>query len=292
MGNRLERTQNRWGVAFAFPAIVFFVGFNIYPAANALWLSLTDWAFSGRPRFVGLTNYVNLMRDRAFLNSFLVTVYFTAASAPLLVMLGLTFAVATNRSFAFRNAYRALLFFPVVAPVVVISILWAYMYHSTYGPINSLLAQFGIPPIPWLTHRSYAVPSLIILNVWRFSGLYMLIFLAGLQDIPEELYDSARIDGASKCQLFSRITLPLLAPTTQLVLIISVIRSFQVFGPALLLTSGGPVDATEVLTLLLYRSAFLYFKMGYSSAIAVVMFGVLIAFSLLQFRLSRNLERS
>ena len=175
---------------FALPALIFFMGFNAYPALNAFYLSLTDWEFSEAPNFIGVKNYIDLLDDGAFINSLSVTVYFTAVSAPLLLITGLGLALLLNKRFRFRNVYRSIFFFPVITPVVVISILWAYLYHSTYGPINSLLARIGVAPIPWLMNKYYAMPSLIIMNVWRFSGLFMLIFLSGLQDIPVEIFDS------------------------------------------------------------------------------------------------------
>ncbi len=284
----MRRYRNRWGFLFALPALVFFAVFTVYPMLNSFYLSLTDWNLMSEPRFIGLENYRTMFSEHQFAQSWWATVYYVVGVVPPIIVFALGLALLLNRPLRLRPFYRAAYFTPVIVSMVVASILWTYVYHPSFGLYTLFAAPLGLVPINWLTDVRYAMPALIIFSWWKGTGYYMVLFLAGLQAIPEEYYEAARIDGAGRWQLFRYITLPLLKPTTLFVLVVCVIGAFQVFTPALLITNGGPAGHTRVLPLYLYESAFLHVRMGYASAVAVFLFAILIVLTLLQLRIFRT----
>jgi len=266
------------------PAVLFFAVFMLYPFLSAFWYSLTSWDLVSAPRFIGLTNYVGVFQDDAFKNSATVTAYYTIGLLVPMLPLSLVLAMLLDRKLQGRAFYQAVLFAPTVLAAVVVSMIWRVVYMPQGGLYQLFTAPFGLTYIPWLNDKHWAMPALIIVGIWKNVGYYMVIFLAALQGIPPSLYEAAKVDGAGSWQQFRHITLPLLRPITLFVAVVSMTRAFQGFTSAYTLTGGGPANATRLLPLLVYDNAFSFNKMGYASAIAVVMFLVLIVLTLIQFR--------
>ncbi len=277
-----------WGIAFALPALLYFLAFTVYPMFNSFYLSLTEWNLLSPPQFVGIKNYASMLDNPQFNQALAATLYYSAGVVVPLIIFSLALALLLNRPLRLRAWYRAAYFIPVIIEMVVASIIWTYVYHPSFGLYTLFTRPFGIGPINWLADNKLAMPALIIFSWWKGTGYYMVLFLAGLQNIPDEYYEAAKIDGANGWSQFLHITLPLLKPTTLFVTVVCVIGAFQVFTPALLMTNGGPAGATRVLPLYLYENAFQFLKMGYASAVAVFMFVILIILTLIQLRVFRT----
>jgi multiple sugar transport system permease protein len=267
---------------FLLPYLLFFVVFRLGPSVAGLAVSFTNWAAVGTPEWVGLSNYQAMMRDPRLLDAVKNTVFFTVLTVPLLVVLGLALALFLNQRRRGRGVGRVVVFAPYVIMSTVVGVLWTWLLEKDFGLINVYLSQLGFPTIPWLVDAGTAMYGIVLTTVWWTVGYNMVLFLAGLQDIPQELYEAARIDGASGWQLFRHITLPLLAPTTFLVLMLTIINSFQVFDQVFVMTSGGPGTSTLTLVQYIYTTAFQFRKFGYGSAIAVLLFVILVVFALVQ----------
>jgi ABC-type sugar transport system permease subunit len=281
--------QNIWGILFILPAIGLLLIFNIYPLLRALYLSFHTWSLAGKPAWVGLANYVRMFtQDQQFTQAMGVTIRYSLGVNPVLWVSGLSLALLMNRDLKGRSIFRTIYFIPTVVSWVVVSIVWYSILHPSFG-INAMIMRvlFNAQGIPFLTHQAYALPMIIALSVWKSMGYQMVIFLAGLQAIPGVFYEAAAIDGANRWQQFIHITLPLLAPTILFVMVTSIIGSFQVFTPIQILTLGGPAGATRVLPYLIYQNAFLFLKMGYASAMSVVLFMILMTLTLIQVRVFR-----
>ncbi|GIK37165.1 MAG: sugar ABC transporter permease [Anaerolineae bacterium] len=281
--------QRLWGLTFVLPALLFFIIFDFYPMLRAFYLSLTDYNLLASPQFVGLENYATLLADKRFVRAVSNTAGYMLGTTMPLWVLSLGAALLFNRRFRGRGFFQLLYFTPVVLSGVPVAMVWRVLFHPK-GLINAALSPFIAEPLPWLTSAALAPLALIIMTIWQEVGFYFIIFLAGLQDIPEELYEAARIDGASNWQAFWRITLPLLKPTSLFVMIISFIHAFQSFGNQYVLTRGGPSDATNVIALHIYSTSFTSLRLGYAAAMSLVMFAVIIAFTLVQMRLVRAEE--
>jgi ABC-type sugar transport system permease subunit len=215
-------------------------------------------------------------------------VYYVAGSVIAIWLLSLLLALAFNREFPFKNILRSLYFMPVVMPSLIVAILWKFLYHP-YGMFNAILNRFGLPPVDWLSSNQMAMPSLIVIGIWRGTPYFMIIFLAGLQAIPKEYYEAAAIDGATGWAAFRHVTLPLLKPTMVLVMVMSVIIAIKVFvNPMIVTNFGGPAGATRVLPLYIFQTGFEFFKMGLASAASMVLFAIVMAFTLVQLRLFRE----
>jgi len=283
-GGGVSGHEARTGLLLVMPAVIFFAAFMLYPFLSAFWYSLTSWDLVGPPRFVGLRNYVRLLQDEDFWNAARVTAYYTFGLLVPMLPLSLLLAMLLDRRLRGRAFYQGVLFAPAVLAAVVVSMIWRVVYMPQGGLYLLFTAPFGLTNIPWLNDVHWAMPALIIVGIWKNVGYYMVIFLAGLQGISPTFYEAARVDGASTWQQFRRITLPLLRPIMLFVAVVSMTKAFQGFTAAYTLTGGGPADATKVLPLLVYENAFSFNKMGYASAIAVIMFVVLLALTLIQFR--------
>jgi len=279
--------EARTGLLLVLPAALFFAVFMLYPFFSAFWYSLTSWDLVSPPRFIGVTNYVRLFQDDAFWNSAKVTAYYTVGLLVPMLPLSLALAMLLDRKLRGRAVYQAVLFAPTVLAAVVVSMIWRVVYMPQGGLYQLVTAPFGLPYIPWLNDRHWAMPALIIVGIWKNVGYYMVIFLAALQGISPSFYEAAKADGAGSWQQFRHITLPLLRPITLFVAVVSMTRAFQGFTSAYTLTGGGPADATKLLPLLVYEHAFSFNEMGDASAIAVIMFLVLIVLALIQFRTFR-----
>lgn len=277
---------------FIAPAVIFFCLLLVYPILFGFLLSFQDWNLLAREAsFVGLGNYAKALRDPLFRKSLWNTVYYTLMTIPPTVILSLILALMINsRLIRYKSLFRVLYFVPVVTSMVAISFVWKWMYNPRYGLINLALEAVGFTGQSWLSSPTLALPSVAIMMIWQSVGFYMVLFIAGLQGIPETLYEAATIDGANRWQTFSYITLPLLNPTIVFILITSVINSFQMFVPVFMMTSsttgepGGPLNSTRVLVYHLYSIAFRNLDMGYGSAIAFILFAILLIVTVLQFK--------
>lgn len=279
------------GYAFLLPYGAFFVLFVVYPVLKGFTLSLQDYSvIDNTGTWVGLQNYSDVVQDKTFWKSLGNTAYFTALSTPLLVAIGLTLALAVNRNFKFSGLFRVLFFSPYVLSISVVATLWLWMLGPKYGLIAKTLTSLGFTPPNFLFNPTYAMPAIVLTTVWWTVGFNMTIFLAGLQDIPEQLYEAAAIDGANARQRFWHVTVPGLSRTTLFVSVHQVIASFQIFGQVFIMTQGGPYGSTRVVIQYIYENAFKYFKMGHASAMAYVVFLIILVLSLIQFRLNRSKE--
>lgn len=262
---------------YLLPAVVFLAVFTYYPIARSAYLSLYRWDVRTPLRqYVGTANFTALLQSTLFWEVMRNTALFSAASVGASLVIALALALALNGNLRGRAFYRAAFFYPTIIPMVAASVIWVWVYDSNNGPLNRYLALLGLPAIGWLTDPTWALPSLVLMAIWKNVGYYVIIFLAGLQNIPEHLYEAALIEGASAPRRLRHITLPLLAPTTFFVFVISVITSFQVFTQVYMMTDGGPGDATNVAVFRIYQLAFRFWNIGLASALTCVLILVLL----------------
>ena len=289
--------QKLVGYLFILPTYVFFLVFIAIPFFGALGISLTEWAGYDQPRFIGVTNFVNLYHDRVFWIALKNTFLFTAATTALQTTLPLLVAVLIHAGWRGSVFFRTVLFIPVVISFVVSGLLWRIIYDANFGVLNGILTAIGLEAWtqPWLADPSTAMPAIIFVSLWQSLGFYMLIFFAGLQSIPSELYESASMDGANTWQKLIHITIPMLWPITTVVIVINIIGGVKVFDVIYAMTTGGPNHATEVLGTYLYITAFGATgggspSMGYAAAIGVVILVLAMLGTIIQFRVTK--ERS
>jgi multiple sugar transport system permease protein len=280
--------RNLWGFVFAVPALCLFALFSIYPIARTLYLSFFDYSVVEPPRPVGFTNYRNILGDPRFHDSLFNSIRYVVFTYVPVLVLALLLALALNQRIKARAIFRTIYFIPVVMSWVVVSVIWKLIFHRN-GLINTMFLQpIGIPPQNWLTDLDLAPNAIVIMSVWKEVGFFMVIFLAGLQNIPSDFHEAARVDGSSSLQVFRYITLPLLQPTILFTTVIGLIAGLQIFIPQFVMTQGGPVDATLVLTLDIYQTAFVFLDGGKASAMSVVLFLIIALVTLVQFRLYRS----
>jgi multiple sugar transport system permease protein len=284
--------REREGLAaglFLLPNLIGFLIFTAIPVGAAFVLAFYDYDLLLGASWAGLENFREMFTtDEVFRAALFNTVYFTAVSVPLSVVLGLATAMLVNQALRGIVIFRSIFLLPYVTVTVALSLVWKWIYLPDIGLINSVLGVFGIAGPPWLTSGTWAMPALILMSVWKGFGYNMVIFLAGLQSIPDHLYDAAKVDGATAWRRFLNVTLPLLSPTTFFVVVISVISSFQVFDQALIMTNGGPGTATTTLVLYIYQKGFQSFDMGYAAAVALVLFAAIFVFTVIQFMFQRR----
>ena len=274
---------------FLLPNLIGFLIFTAIPVGAAFVLAFYDYDLLLGASWAGLENFRELFTiDRVFRAALFNTVYFTAVSVPLSVVLGLASAMLVNQALRGVVIFRSIFLLPYVTVTVALSLVWKWLYLPDIGLINSVLGVVGFNGPAWLTSQTWAMPALILMSVWKGFGYNMVIFLAGLQGIPDHLYDAAKVDGATAWRRFLNVTLPLLSPTTFFVVVISVISSFQVFDQALIMTNGGPGTATTTLVLYIYQKGFQSFDMGYAAAVALVLFAVIFVFTVIQFLFQRR----
>src|SRR5919201_2213582 len=284
-GLSLARQEELIAYAFILPSFLGFVVFLVVPMLFSLGISFYDWELLTPPQFVGIKNFQTLIADHVFTQVVVNTVYYTLGLVPMNLVVSLGLAVWLNTKLRGLTFYRSAFFLPVVTVTVAVALIWRWMYEPRFGIIDAALRAIGLPGPLWLGDERWAMPAIIIMSVWKGFGYNMVLFLAGLQGIPVSIYEAAMIDGASAWQRFWRITLPLLSPVIFLAVVLTVISSFQVFDQAYVMTRGGPANATNTIVLYIYQNGFEYFRMGYASAIAWVLFGVIFIFTLLQMRL-------
>jgi multiple sugar transport system permease protein len=290
------RETTRAGWLFLAPALVLIGLFFFLPVLAALVLSFTDYDIyalgdAGNARWVGLDNYLRLLRTPLFWTALQNTFYFALVGGPLSIAASLAAALLVNAKLVrFKGFFRTVYFVPFVTTLVAVAIVWRYLYHPQYGLLNYVLGAFGVPRIDWLGDPTWAMPAIILLAVWKNFGYNMLIFIAGLQAIPEELYEAAHLDGASAWQRFRHVTVPMLGPTLLFVSVITMIGYFQLFAEPYVMTQGGPLRATTSVVLMMYEEGFRWWRMGFAAAVAFVLFVIILIATLVQFRVQRGRE--
>jgi len=279
---------------FLAPALTAIMLFFFIPVLTAFLMSFTDFdiyslADMSRVRFVGLKNYFDIFHNPKFWKALRNTFYFALLGGPLSIATSLGAALLLNAKLVkFKALFRLAYFIPVVTTLVAVAVLWRFVYHPRFGLMNYFIGLFGIEPIDWLGDPRWAMPALIIMAVWKNFGYNMIIFIAGLQNIPEELYEASYIDGAGKFQQFWHITLPMLAPTTVFVTIITAIGYFQFFAEPYVMTQGGPLNSTLSIVLLMYQEGFRWWRMGYSASIAFILFAVIFVITIIQLKIQKS----
>jgi multiple sugar transport system permease protein len=286
----LRRKEAITAYLFIAPTMLGYFVFIAGPMVSSFAMSLFEWDIVSPPQFIGLENYAFLAQDPGFRTAFRNTALFATLVVSLNLVVALSLAVALQRTLPaiLRYYYRTAFFLPMVTSMASISIVLGFLFHKELGIINYYLGLLGIPPAPWLTSTSWALFTIVLATVWKSFGFDLILFIAGIQNIPRHLYEAAEIDGANGWHKFWRITLPLLSPTIFFAVVVGLISSLQVFDQAFIMTRGGPGDATRTLVMVIYEDAFATLRMGYGSAIAVVLFLVILGLTIFQFRVGNR----
>ena len=277
-----------WVLVFLLPSAVPLLAFTVVPMVSSAWISLHEWNLISEMRWVGLGNYRSLLTDAGTWEVFGHTVLYIAGYLPLVYGGGLALALLLNRAFPGRSFFRAAYFLPVVTSWVVVALVWQWLLNPSNGLVNSVLALLHLPQPGWWTDPAWALPSVVLASAWKDLGFVMVIMLAGLQAIPAELQEAARVDGANAWQRFRSITLPLLSPSTFYVVVISLINGFQVFDQVYVMTGGGPAGASQVVVGQVYELTFRYGRAGEASALSWVLFAVVLLITAVQVRGQRR----
>lgn len=286
---RTQRGQNRLvGYGFLLPDVILLAIFVALPILGAFYISFHNWTGIGDREWVGTQNYERLAQDVRFIDSLQVTAIYTITFVPLLFCISLALAMLVNSGLKLMGVWRTAFFAPFMVSLVVASVIWGFMLQNPGGVVNAIIGLFGIDPQPWLGSTRLALISVIMVGLWQGMGYSMVIFLAGLQDIPRVYYEAAIVDGAGAWRRFRSVTFPLLRRTSVFVMIISFISALQMFDEVFVLTQGGPAGATTTAVYYIYETAFRFLELGYASALAVVLFFVILVFSLLQLRIFRH----
>lgn len=278
---------------FLAPAMLAIFAFFFIPVISAFIISFTDfdiYALSdfSNARFIGFQNYLDLFDDPLFWQSLKNTFYFVIFAGPLSIAVSLGAALLLNSKLVkFKSIFRLTYFLPVVTTLIAVSIIWRFIYHPKFGILNFMLGFFGVNPIDWLGDPNLALPAIVIMSVWKSFGYNMIIFIAGLQNIPQYLYEAADLEGATEWQKFKSITIPMLAPTTLFISIITMIGYFQLFAEPYVMTQGGPLNSTLSIVLYMYNEGFRWWNMGYSASIAFVLFFIIFIATLIQFKVQK-----
>jgi multiple sugar transport system permease protein len=294
----LAGRQARAGLVLALPSVVLILVFFFGPVLYGLWLSLTDFDLYaiGDPttvRFVGLRNYAQALAHPDFWNAFRVTLWYAFVGAPVSVLISLGAALLVDaRLTRAKPFFRAVYFAPVVTTLVAVAIVWRYLYQPQYGLVNAWLGRLGLPAVDWLGDPHWALPSILVLAVWKNFGYNLLIFVAGLQGVPRELNEAAELDGANGWQRFWRVTLPELAPVSLFVSITTLINYFQLFAEPYVMTQGGPLKSTTSLVLLMYEQGFRWWRLGFAASLAFLLFALILAATAAQLWLQSRRSRA
>ena len=283
----LEKAQLKWGYIFIAPCIIGLILFRFGPMIFSLIMSFTDWTIIQRPNFIGLENFRRLANDRLVWLSVRVTLHYTLLSVPLVTVSCFFIASLLNTGVKGISIYRTIFYIPSVVPIVASSALWRFIFDPMFGLMNSILRFFELPPQQWIFSQSGVIPGLAIMAVWG-SGNAVVIYLAGLQGISKELYESADLDGANSFQRLTRITIPLMTPIIFFNFIMGTIGALQTFTQALIMTNGGPANASLFMSLYIYRTAFTNQNMGYASAMSWLLFIIVAIFTAIIFKTSKN----
>jgi multiple sugar transport system permease protein len=293
-GNSITMTKRKvknmaMAYLFLLPNLVGFLIFTLIPIVCSMGLSFMEWDSANPMVFVGFENFKRLWTDDTFKISLWNTVYYSVFTVPLTMAAALGLAIILNQKMKGINIFRTIFFFPHVASLVAIAVVWNLLFHPTLGPVNNILRFLGIANPPgWTSSVDWAMPVIIIVSIWKSMGYYMILYLSGLQAIPRELYEAAKVDGANSFQRFKSITLPMLTPTTFFVSIMLTIACFKVFDLVSVMTNGGPGRATNVLVFNIYNTAFINYEFGYASAISMILFIIVLAITIVQFRAEKK----
>jgi ABC-type sugar transport system permease subunit len=282
--SKRKNTIDAW--LFLLPNFIGFLVFTVFAIGFSLWISMHRWDLFSSPTFTGLSNFVRLLTDdRDFKRALLNTLYFAVGIVPLGTAASLCLALLANRGLKGMTFFRTVMYLPSVSSTIAVGIVWIWLLDPQFGVVNYALRSIGLASPPnWLGSVLWAKPALILMHIWQYAGYYMIIFLAGLQGVPEQLYEAAVLDGASSWQKFWRITLPLLSPTTFFVIVMKMIGVFNIFEQPFIMTGGGPSGSTETIVYYIYSNAFEWFNMGYASAVAWVLFILVFGVTLIQFK--------
>jgi multiple sugar transport system permease protein len=287
--SRLRRRNTLLGWSFILPNFLGFALLTLVPIVVLFYMSLTNWNVFGTANWVGLDNFERLIGDGSFRIAVLNTLYYSALHIPLTFVVALGLALLLNNKLRGVAFFRTAAFFPYITSIVAIAIVWNLLFSPDYGPINEILRFFGMENPPgWLTSSDWAMPAVVIVSTWRDMGYYMILFLAGLQTVPRELHEAARVDGASTIQRFFNVTLPSLRPTTFFVTVMLTINSFKIFDLILVMTEGGPGQSTLVISQFIYTKGFEESQFGYASAASVALFFMCIIVTVGQFLLNKK----
>lgn len=283
-------TRNTFvGLSFILPNFIGFCIFIMIPVLFSFGLSFMEWDGFSPLKFVGLKNFIDLASDSTFKISFINTIYFALLTVPTTAVISLGLAVLLNKKIKGLNFFRSSIFFPYVASIVAVAVVWNMLFQKDFGPINEFLRFIGIANPPgWTASLDWAMPAVIIVSIWKGMGYYMIIYLAALQGIPNSLYEAAKIDGASSWQRFRYITLPMLTPATFFVIMMLTINCFKVFDLVYIMTEGGPGRSTTLLVNYIYDKAFLAWDYGSASAISIVLFIMVATITIIQFRAEKK----
>ena len=271
------------GYVFISPFILGFLLWFLLPVLIAVWLTFTDWNLIRPPRYVGLENILQMPQDKLFWQALKVTSVFTLFSVPLSLILGFALALLMNTKVRGISLFRTVYYLPSIVPAVASAVLWAWIFNTEFGLLNVLVRALGFPKIAWLQDPQWTMPAFIMMSLWTL-GSTMIIYLAGLQGIPETFYEAAKIDGAGRWAQLRHVTIPLMSPIIFFNLIIGIIGSFQIFTAGYLITDGGPQNATLFYVLYLYRNGFEYLSMGYAAALAWVLFAIILVLTVFVFK--------
>ena len=284
----MAKMEQRWGIIMGLPAMLGFLCFTIGPMIASGWISLTDWQISGSPNYIGFDNYSEMFfDDPLFFKSLKATFYYAALSVPLTLGLSFLVAILLNQKVKLLSVFRTIFYLPVLVPAIANTILWLWLLNPDFGLANVLLEKLHLPTSLWLYSETTVIPSMALMAMWGFGGA-MIIFLAGLQGVPQHLYESIEVDGGGTWAKFRSITIPMMTPTIFFNLVMGIIGGFQAFTEAFIMTSGGPNNASLFYVLYLYRTAFTESRMGYASALAWLLFLVILVVTILVFRSARN----
>ncbi|CAM3503122.1 carbohydrate ABC transporter permease [Occultella aeris] len=288
-GSRLKLRNTFIGWTFILPNFIGFAVLTLVPVVILFYMAFTSWNVFGAADWVGLENFRDLISDRTFHTALLNTGYYALLHIPLTLAVSLGLALLLNTKLRGVAFFRTVAFFPYITSIVAIAVVWNMLFSPESGPVNQFLMALGIDNPPgWTTSTTWAMPAVALVSTWRDMGYYMLLFLAGLQAIPGELYEAARVDGANKIQRFWNVTIPSLRPTTFFVTVMLTIGSFKVFDLILVMTDGGPGTATLVLSQYIYRKGFEEQQFGYASAVAIVLFLICITVTVVQFLVNKR----
>ena len=286
MLTRTERNYIKRGLLFILPWLLGFLAFNLYPLLASFYYSFTSYNVLTPPEWIGFENYKELFfNDSLFLISLKNTLYYVVVAVPLYLVAGVFLAILLNLKVKGMSLLRTMFYIPSIVPIVATAILWRWIFNPQIGLMNALLNKVRLPSIGWLTDPFWAKPSLILMGLWGIGG-GMVIYLAGLQDVPQDLYDAADVDGANWWQKTIKITIPMISPVIFFNLIMGIIGAFQYFTQAYIMTNGGPLNATLFYSLYLYQNAFTFFKMGYASAQAWILFIIVLLATVIVFKSS------
>jgi multiple sugar transport system permease protein len=287
---RRQRDELVAGVLFLLPTVVAVAVFVVFPVVFSFYLSFYSWdMFSPTWDWAGLSNYAQVLASDEFWLTMRNSLYYAFGLVALEVVVALALALLLNRPLRGLGLYRTAYFAPVVTSTVAISIVWLWIYDPNTGLLNYVLSRLGLPESGWLTDPARAMPAIIVMATWHHAGYYMVIFLAGLQAIPAEYYDAARVDGAGRWALFRHVTWPLLTPTTLFILIVGMIGALQVFDSIFVMTKGGPLKATQTMVYYLYEFGFRFYEIGVASAIAYLLFVVIFTLTIVQWKVVNRL---